>query len=314
MNIHEALFGKLFPDLSASFEESAFVNSQFIYYTSAETAMNILKSRELWFRNARVMNDYEEILYGCDLLSIAFRGGAGERLRNLIDRIFPNASSRIDEAFELLHYDWVSETYIACPSMYNNSEDMNGRLSMWRAYGDVAFVIQSTPMKESSWKLGVYSMPVQYLTESEAVARIEHLVSWLESNEDALKSIDEDDFCNVLLQILNLFVIAVKRPEFVEEREWRLYFRPNYQPSPAMVKKIVAIDGVVQKIWALQLRHSPDEGLYRADIPSLLDHIIIGPMKYPAICKEAMRELLSDLGVTDAESKVIISPVSLRTD
>lgn len=232
----------------------------------------------------------------------------------MIDRIFPGASSRIDEAFELMHSDWISETYIACPSMYNSSEDRNGRLSMWRAYGNVAFVIQSTPMRESSWKLGVYSAPVQYLAEPEAVAHIERLASWLENNEEQLNSIGEGEFCNVLLHIFKLFAIAVKRPEFVEEREWRLYFCPNYQPSPAMVKKVVAIDGVVQKVWALQLRHSPDEGLYRADIPSLLDRIIIGPMKHPAICKEAMRELLSDLGVTDADSKVIISPVTLRTD
>lgn len=60
MNIHEALFGELFPDLSLTFGESALDNLQFIYYTSAETAMSILKSKEIWFRNARVMNDYEE--------------------------------------------------------------------------------------------------------------------------------------------------------------------------------------------------------------------------------------------------------------
>lgn len=317
MNIQEfeaAFFMNLFFDPLTPYEEVEPGDLRLIYYTSAETAMNILKNEEIWFRNASVMNDYMEIQHGFELLQHAFSSDAGKRFQEFVNSKFPNALSRIDEELMVRYYDLVLDTYLVCPSMYNDFEDANGRLSMWRAYGDVAFVINNTPFKEAPYELGVYSTPAQYLTESRVVDRMENLVKLFKEKSDELDSLGEDSFCNVVHHVMSLFVVAAKRPEFSEEKEWRIFFRPSYRSSSVMEEKIVAIDGDVQKVWALPLRHSPDEGLHRADIPSLLDHVIIGPVKHPEICKEAIRKMLSDIDVNDAESKIKISPLSLRTD
>lgn len=35
---------------------------RFVHYTTAESALNILKSEEIWLRNATLMNDYMEVI------------------------------------------------------------------------------------------------------------------------------------------------------------------------------------------------------------------------------------------------------------
>lgn len=47
-------------------------NKRFVYYTSADTAMTLLRNRELWFRNANVMNEFSEIAYGLNLIEKVF--------------------------------------------------------------------------------------------------------------------------------------------------------------------------------------------------------------------------------------------------
>ena len=39
-------------------------NKKFAYYTTADTAVKIVKNQEVWLRNATVMNDFSEIAYG----------------------------------------------------------------------------------------------------------------------------------------------------------------------------------------------------------------------------------------------------------
>jgi hypothetical protein len=41
---------------------------KFVHYTSAENAMNIIKSKKLWMRNTKCMNDYMEVSQGHFLL------------------------------------------------------------------------------------------------------------------------------------------------------------------------------------------------------------------------------------------------------
>ena len=68
-----------------------------------------------------------------------------------------------------------------------------------------------------------------------------------------------------------------------------------------------------RRFGTLPLRHDPDNGLHRADIPSLLDRIIIGPTPYPHVSAGAFVELLERGGVEDATNKVVISEIPLRT-
>lgn len=46
---------------------------RFVYYTTADTAMRILKSREFWLRNALLMNDFSEIAHGWSACGLPMR-------------------------------------------------------------------------------------------------------------------------------------------------------------------------------------------------------------------------------------------------
>ena len=106
--------------------------------------------------------------------------------------------------------------------------------------------------------------------------------------------------------------IATKHPGFEEEQEWRLFYRPTERQSPGMTEETVVLGGVPQKIYKLRLADEPEKGLHGADIPSLLDRIIIGPTEFPYVSYRAFVDVLSGVGVKDAATKVVLSDIPLR--
>ncbi len=87
------------PGLIEEFSAVKTKQKRFVYYTSADTMMKILRNDELWFRNATVMNDFSEISYGLGLIRAIFSGPEGERFRNAVEGIFPGT---IEKAEKLL--------------------------------------------------------------------------------------------------------------------------------------------------------------------------------------------------------------------
>ena len=79
-----------------------------------------------------------------------------------------------------------------------------------------------------------------------------------------------------------------------------------------MNEEIVVLGGIPQKIFKLQLGDYPEHGLVNADIPSLLDHIIIGPTKFPSVIYSAFVAELESMGIQNAVTKVVVSDIPLR--
>ncbi|MVO18224.1 DUF2971 domain-containing protein [Parasedimentitalea huanghaiensis] len=48
--------------------------------------------------------------------------------------------------------------------------------------------------------------------------------------------------------------IGTKHPDFAEEQEWRLYYRPTERESPVMLSRIEVLAGVPQTIFTLPLK------------------------------------------------------------
>ncbi|UWQ03968.1 DUF2971 domain-containing protein [Aliiroseovarius crassostreae] len=316
MEIDEAtmMFNQIFqPGL---IEESMSIVSEqkrFVYYTSADTAMKVLRNQELWFRNSTVMNDYSEITYGLGLIREVFSGEEGKRFRTSIEDIFPGTIKKAEEFLAGWERDWEFETYIACVSVHNPDEDQRGRLSMWRAYGDTALVINNTPMTATTDLLGVFSVPVLYLSERGLSDYLSQITDAILINRTYLQGLGQEILVGYIHQMLFRFAIATKHPGFAEEKEWRLFFRPTERTSPGMTEETVVLGGVPQKIYKLRLANEPENGLHGADIPSLLDRIIIGPTEFPYVSYQAFAGVLSELGVEDAAAKVVLSDIPLRT-
>jgi hypothetical protein len=80
-----------------------------------------------------------------------------------------------------------------------------------------------------------------------------------------------------------------------------------------MTEETVVLDGVPQKVYKFRLANEPEKGLKEADIPSLLDRIILGPTEFPYVSYQAFVGVLSEMGVEDPAAKVILSDIPLRT-
>lgn len=287
-------------------------NSRFAYYTSTQTALKIFRNQELWLRNATVMNDFSEIRYGLNLTREVFSGEVGRKFRGALQALFPNIIERAEELYSGWSLDWQYETYIACISKHDPSEDKHGRLSMWRAYGDVALVVNNTPLLQVTDDLGAYSIPVSYLDSVLLSERLSAVADNILDEREYLLGIGEDGTLGCLQQMLFTIAIGTKHPGFHEEKEWRVFFRPNDTDKRVLQKRIEVIGNTPQEIWTLPLKHDPENGLHNADIPSLLDRVIIGPTEYSYVSIMALKSELEIAGVEDAGSKVIASDIPLR--
>ena len=308
-----ALIKIFFPGITDRLSEIKSGNKRFAYYTNAGTAKKIIQNREVWLRNATVMNDFLEISYGLDLMNKALSGPSGENFRDAANTVFPDVMKQVIPLLTHWERHWQLETYLSCLSLHESSEDKNGRLSMWRAYGDVGLIINNTPLTAVTDQLGVYSTPVHYLDQVGVETHLQTVATAISDNVDFIRALGEEAFVNITIYMVFLAAIGTKHPGFAEEKEWRIFFRPTEHPNSILSKKVVVIDSVPQVIWALPLQDDPDNGLHHADIPSLLDRIIVGPTTYPYVSARAFVELLEMAGVDQASRKVVVSDIPLRT-
>jgi len=292
-------------------------DDRFVYYTDADTAMKIIRKREVWLRNALVMNDALEVRYG--LLHIKKALFANDGPSDVLAAAEAVVGSPIQWPldFHLERSDpfWQLETYLACLSKHEKGEDKTGRLSMWRAYGDVAIVINSTPFAAPPGGPNhPYSVPVIYLKESDYVDRLSNVAQTLHNHATDLKAIGigQEGMIRAFIGLAYNAAIRTKHRGFSEEGEVRVVFHPSATSIPHMKPKQVVIKGVAQTIWALQLVNDPANGLVGAALPSLLERIIIGPTDQPCVSHKAFVECLKMEGVPGADEKVVVSDIPLR--
>lgn len=184
---------------------------------------------------------------------------------------------------------------------------------MWRSYGDTALVINNTPMITVTDLLKVYSTPVLYMSVEGLTKYLSEITDAILDNREYLEGLGQETLKYYIHHMLLRLAVAIKHPGFKEEKEWRLYYRPNDGISPCMTEKTVVLSGVPQNIFKLRLANEPGNGLHGADMSSLLDRIIIGPTEFPYVKYKAFVSELEGLGVEDADEKVVVSNIPLRS-
>jgi hypothetical protein len=288
---------------------------RFVHYTSAYAGMSMLKTKEVWMRKASLMNDFSEIEYGLKTLISAYRKDI-QPLKMAIENISKGLSCEVEKLFDSWQYSIRNDTFITSISEHDDDEDQLGRLSMWRAYGgvaSVAFVLNSHVFISNSEVLGVASSPVAYLTDEKMDKYMKDLTASLTENKEYLCKREPSEILGWLFQALRFAATCTKHPGFHEEREWRIVYTPRLDGSNRMKREITAIGGVPQPIYKIPLKDDIENGLTGAEIPKLIDRIIIGPSRHPVELRETFVELLADAGMPDASKRVCISEIPLRT-
>ncbi len=289
-------------------------NQRFVYYTSADTAMRILRNGEIWMRKSHQMNDYREIEHGFDCLNDAYKKNK-QRMLALFDGMFPGFCERLETVFNSWLPHFRTDSYITCLSEHDPSEDRHGRLSMWRAYGGgagVALVVNGGPFLRPSNALKAYASPVAYLDNAHVEEAFGALLSSVENNADFVRSLGEQQAQDSMFSALRSAILCTKHPGFHEEREWRVIYSPRFARSERIASSIESVNGIPQSICRIPLRDVPEEGLYGLTPADLVERVIIGPTKFPAGIYDALTVILTEVGIQNPAEKIVVSDLPLR--
>jgi len=105
--------------------------------------------------------------------------------------------------------------------------------------------------------------------------------------------------------------ISTKHPGFREEREWRVVYIPSFEAAPHLNQQVQTLDGVAQTIYSLPLKSIPEIG-FNAEVPQVLNRVIIGPSQGQAALKEELVRMLTEMAVPNPTDKIFLSDISLR--
>lgn len=293
----------------------------FVHYTSAANFMNIFRgdAPAIWMRNAKCMNDVSEIQHGLERINSAFSTyNRLDRFKNALNQCHAHLGERSIGYFNHHINGFLSDTYITCVSEHNASEeDEIGRLSMWRAYGQgsigIAIVLNKLPFLSETNYLDAYSSPVAYINDKQLGDDVEDIISGIDNNRSWLSSLDEFTVITKIFTMLKFGIICLKHRGFSEEKEWRVIHTPLSSQSP-LDSETVTVSGVPQKIYKIAFKnYSGPQGEFDISPNSIVKRVIIGPSNYPNVIRDAVVDTLEKVGVTDAQSRVVISDIPLRT-
>lgn len=318
MDFDELLQQAFFGDHAAAFERLQNGTSKLAHYTSAENALKILKGQTFWLRNVKCMNDYSEVSHGIDMLVRVLRKDNDTLLNALgeaLDKCAPGCRKISFDAFDHWARSLPFEVYVGCLAEHEPNDTI-GLLSMWRAYGGtqggVALIFNPHPMLQDTDELKAFSVPVFYLREEEFEEKMINMIQNIISASEHAKDVSAENLANAVVQYLIFQTVIIKHFAFSEEREYRIVYTPSIQKSPHILTENVSIRGIPQIVQQIPLQDAPEKGLFKADIPNLVDKIIIGPTDYGMPVWSAFVSELQKAGVTDAESRVVFSGIPLR--
>jgi len=189
--------------------------TRFVHYTSAEAALKIIKQKRIWMRNVTAMSDYSEVQHGRRLYAKLLGNPVNAKpFIEALDRISPGTAREAVGLFDSRWNDISFNTFITSVSEHDESEDVHGRLSMWRAFGgQTARVALVFTVRRSLLNAGVLSLvfsPVAYLTEPELTQHFEEIVRGIDENSEFLRTIEGPTLRHIVFNALANSVICLK--------------------------------------------------------------------------------------------------------
>lgn len=273
------------------------------HYTSAEKAQTILTDKRLLLRKATCMNDYQEIIYGKDIVIKYLFNDNKDEINSIIQSINKNYNiDNLKKTFTDYISDMENRTYICCFSEIKNKKNhsYNGDLSMWRGYANtngVMFkfkpIILDSP--EIIDNISFFISPVIY-DKKDFIEILDDIFQKISDDIYLIKNIFKehiDFFFELIIRQLYHRIICLKNKDFKEEKEWRLLYSPFKKDYVDSLSNIQSIDTEIKTFYGL-----PQKVYYiNFNNMDILDSIVIGPTQYPEYIStmiEAFQYLLKD--------------------
>jgi hypothetical protein len=287
-----------------------------VHYTSAEAAYRIISGKQIWLRNAQMMNDFSEIQHGINCLHQAWVSPNGLALQEMLNRIRDGLRDKLAELFDGHAEGLRIGTFITALSEHEDDEDELGRLSMWRAYGGragVALVLNNTAFAAQTDEMHVFSSPVFYQDVPKFIQWFQDWAAALLAAENKLHEMGADNVQNWLFTVFRSFALCTKHPGFAEEREWRVFYSPVFEGNSDWVEPAVEIiRGTPQHVMKLHLKDDPARGIAGVAPPTLVNRVIIGPCDNPIQIRASVAAAMQQAGIQDPLEKMWMSLIPLR--
>jgi hypothetical protein len=292
-------------------------HGRFVHYTTAEAALNIIRTKRFWMRNTNCMSDYREVQHGFEIFNSFFSVPSKQKsFTEALDDCIPGIASEAIATFNNSWNDVRFNSYIACLSEHQDSEDQNGRLSMWRGFGGTATrigIVLSVPSSSlSTLPLGLTFSPVAYLTEPAVHEVLEQVIGNVRANRQYLRTIGHDVLVGLVFRTLLSGVVCLKHQGFHEEREWRAIYAPNRSSSRLIESSTEVVSGVPQIVYKVPLDASVSNQVADLDFAQIFDRLIIGPTPYGWPIYRAFVDELTKAGVANSADRVLISGIPIR--
>lgn len=293
-------------------------NNSVAYYTTADTALAILRGRSMWLRNAAVMNDYMEFNYGRQVVERALKSHIGVAFLESLARLNHQAAESVKARFGGLARARAEDFYILSLCEHDK-EDRQGRLSMWRAYGGptagACLVLDRRFIDNSSAGSQLFPYPVLYGTEDDFQNILAEITQGL--NGETFVGLDhisnEHSLAEIAGGFLDYSAMSIKHPGFAEEREWRVFHIPAWSPEkPRLETELVSVRGTPQKVYKHPMTFPLRQGWTDRGLQDVVSEVIIGPSLYPETMRRAFVEALKQNGYESPEESVRVSGVPLR--
>lgn len=308
------------------------------YYTSVNTAYELISKKEFWLRRTVFMNDYNEILFGKEKVIPAI-----DDLRDLLDDCclilncnIKNFYSTYVENIENI----IDNTYIMCLCEHDNDDDL-GKLSMWRSYGSkgvslifkkkaIEYLMNDISMNISGndkHKKDICAIkPVIYTKESgenifkEAFRKtLEYIKNKNNKNNSfsLMSGIVPDAYLDELYICIAMGILLTKNSIFKEEAERRLIISlgsgKDISNFPMINKSLETIENEKQFVYKINFGDILECKDYKLSLNDLLDKILIWSdiNNNAKMTKEIFEDLLNKEGY-DVKNKIKIVNIPLR--
>lgn len=288
------------------------------HYTSAQTLDAIFSSGQFWLSHPMLMNDMEELQWGirAGVSVLQAHNGISSALGSsgsfdLLRRFF-------DEYVEAMGSGDAYSIFAACFCEHNEESDVDGLLSMWRAYGanggGAAIVFDTsklTPKDESPFLLA----PIRYGTGAEREAwisgKLDEVAKFIGLNKAHVNNDFLSTIAHLLLARLKIFALTTKHSGFKEEREWRLIYLPDRDHDSSFSKNISYVVGSKGFHPKMKLPLNSDL-LGEVELSGLIKEVILGPTHEGALGLAAVRHMLSSRGYDELTPRVFRSTTPFR--
>jgi Protein of unknown function (DUF2971) len=305
-----------------SFEKHTFVQQGgplLAHYTSIRNLESILKEENLWFSSPLFMNDLNELRFGVKSGVAIFAELNLEELLSYTSEDCQELRGAFEEAYTQDNNEGAIDTFVFCLTEHS-AINRDGKLSMWRAYGDsgngVALIFDFSSSNTNPQSAPFALVKVQYASEDEQHERLKRLLeNWASAIHGQVLSKEDLHYAGQLAyRIVKAFAISTKHIGFEEEHEWRIIYMREFDEADSLRDSMsYHVDGRgIQPKLKLKVADLIAASGKESNFEKLLHSVILGPSHHANLTWHATKKMLETLSKQSLVNKMHQSRIPFR--